>query len=166
MAVGIGMDKAAVSEQDRESHRMAFLGLEVVAGFCVACLFTLALMPTPFNIREKLATCVFSIALPMVVWARIAMEGEGGAHVWRITVNLRILAHTLAILGFGILLSAVYWPASVMYGIATIWSPIAWSRAKRKADQTAPVATPQPDSVAQETSTPNTPPHSSGENLC
>jgi len=160
------MDRAAFSEEDRESHRMAFLELEVVAGFCVAWRFTLALMPTPFNIREKLATCMFSTALPMVVWARLSLDGEGSSHVWSIATNLRFLGHTLAILGFGILLSAVYWPASVMYGIAAIWSALARAPAKRRADQMADVATQQPDPLERKTGAPNTPPDSAREKMC
>lgn len=158
------MDKA-FSEEGRESHRMAFWGLEVVAGFCVACLFTLALMTSPFNFREKLATCMFSAALPTLVWARVSLDGEGSEHVWKITSNLRLLGYTLAIAGFGILLSAVYWLASVIYGMAAIWSALAFARAKRRADALAHVSTQQPGSVREKTGDTNTPPHSAGDDM-
>jgi hypothetical protein len=117
-----------------ESHRFAFFGLEVVAGFSVACLLTLTLMPPPLNVREKIATCSFAIALPLLVSARALLDDETDPSVWEQTASLRIGAHVLAIFGFGVFLSAIYWPASIFYGVFAVVSPVLWIHQQRRTE--------------------------------
>jgi hypothetical protein len=121
------------SDDSREHRRFVCLAIEVLAGFSVACLLTLMLMPAPLNIREKIATCLFAIGLPLQISARVVMEGESDSRAWKRTADLRIWANLLVVSGFGFFLSAIYWPASVLYVIAAIVSPFIWIRAKEKA---------------------------------
>jgi hypothetical protein len=117
------------NEDDQAPTPLKTMATEVMAGFSAACLLTLALISQPLNLVEKISIFSFSMALPMLVWARVGIEHEENATVLSLCARLRYWGYILAVVGFGFLLGAVYWPASILFGITGGAALIAWSRA-------------------------------------
>ena len=97
-----------------------------MAGFSAACLLTLVLLTPPFNHAQKISLCLFSTALPVLVWARAAMHSESKVVISNISAKLAITGYALALLGFAMLLGSVYSPACILFVLATVVTLVVW----------------------------------------
>lgn len=110
------------------STPLRLMATEVSAGFSAACLLTLAVISPPLRLTEKVSICCFSMAIPLLVWARIVIEDEENLAVLQLCAWLRFWGYLLTIAGFGLLLGAVFWPSLVVFGITVAVTFIAWLR--------------------------------------
>ena len=90
--------------------------LEIMVGFSVACMLTLAFMGN-LRFAGKLSLCAFALALPVLIALRIDTGHLvlGEPSVFRqFTFAVEVWAHVLAVVGFCALLWEVFWVASVI----------------------------------------------------
>src|ERR1700723_3094962 len=109
---------------------MKVRGVEVMAGFSVACLLTLALFPQPLNVAARISACLFAAVPPMLICVRILMDDETQSPKGlSLSERLRFSGYLLAIAGFASLLSAAYWLACLVFCITAMVVFMAWIRA-------------------------------------
>lgn len=114
---------------------------EAMAAFSAASLFTLALMPAPLSLAGKVSACIFSIALPVLISARVFMEliDDETPNPQRagFPQRLRFWGYTLAIVGFVPFLIELYWLASLafVFSVFVLLTAYLWTGYKARASQ-------------------------------
>jgi hypothetical protein len=107
------------------SHPFQLQAPEAMAAFSAAALLTLALISPPLNLAGKVSACIFSIALPVLVAARVFMalsEDEAQNSAGKVfSQRLRFGGYTFAIVGLVPFLIELYWIASLAF-IFTIFA--------------------------------------------
>lgn len=109
-----------------------------MAGFSVACLLTLTLLPPPLSLARRISACFFSVAIPLLVASRLAWvlwdDEPPEPTVLNFSQRLRLFGYVSAIIGFSSLLAELYWLASLLFVAGVVALAISVLRNKFRAE--------------------------------
>jgi hypothetical protein len=120
---------------------------EAMAAFSAACLLTLALIPPPLGLAGKISACLFSIALTVLLSARVSLEFNIGEKTESLMLGfsqrVRFYGYAITIVALVSFLVQLYWLASLAFILTALMLSVAYLRASYKARMSAEKTTQQ-----------------------